>query len=157
MPETTLTPKSVRFAEDDAKWLSTAAAKGAVTQNDLLRLALNRLRNDLGGGEPDQARNRPGDRQGVQVQAHPTPSRRREGASGHQAYGPEWRSDVCHRRAPRSGHACSQELIAAHRRAPASAQTSTRAALGPRQSTASARGADARWLPGSRSRVAVRI
>ena len=48
MPETTLTPKSVRFAEDDAKWLSTAAAKGAVTQNDLVRVALNRLRKDLG-------------------------------------------------------------------------------------------------------------
>jgi hypothetical protein len=48
MPEITLTPKSVRIAEDEAKWLSAAAAKGAVTQNDLLRLALNRLRTDLG-------------------------------------------------------------------------------------------------------------
>jgi hypothetical protein len=48
MPETTLTPKSVRIAEDEAKWLSAAAAKGAVTQNDLVRLALNRLRQDLG-------------------------------------------------------------------------------------------------------------
>lgn len=44
----TLTPKSARIAEDEAKWLSAAAAKGAVTQNDLLRLALNRLRKDLG-------------------------------------------------------------------------------------------------------------
>ena len=48
MPETTLTPKSVRIAEDEAKWLSAAAAKGAVTQNDLLRLAFHRLRKDLG-------------------------------------------------------------------------------------------------------------
>jgi hypothetical protein len=48
MPETTLTPKSVRIAEDEAKWLSTAATKGGVTQNDLLRLALNRLRKELG-------------------------------------------------------------------------------------------------------------
>jgi hypothetical protein len=48
MPETTLTPKSVRIADDEAKWLSAAATKGAVTQNDLLRLALNRLRKDLG-------------------------------------------------------------------------------------------------------------
>src|SRR5450755_3386933 len=48
MPETTLTPKSVRIAEDEATWLAAAAAKGAVTQNDLLRLALNRLRKDLG-------------------------------------------------------------------------------------------------------------
>ncbi len=48
MPETTLTPKSVRIAEDEAKWLTAAAAKGAVTQNDLLRLALHRLRKDLG-------------------------------------------------------------------------------------------------------------
>jgi hypothetical protein len=48
MPETTLTPKSVRVAEDEAQWLSAAAVKGAVTQNDLLRLALNRLRKDLG-------------------------------------------------------------------------------------------------------------
>jgi hypothetical protein len=48
MPETTLTAKSVRIAEDDAKWLSAAAIKGAVTQNDLLRLALHRLRKELG-------------------------------------------------------------------------------------------------------------
>jgi hypothetical protein len=48
MPETTLTPKSVRIAEDEAKWLSAAATKGGVTQNDLLRLALNRLRKELG-------------------------------------------------------------------------------------------------------------
>ena len=48
MPETTLTAKSVRIAEDEAKWLSAAATKGGVTQNDLLRLALHRLRNDLG-------------------------------------------------------------------------------------------------------------
>jgi hypothetical protein len=48
MPETTLTPKSVRIAEDEAKWLSAAATKGAVTQNDLIRLAVHRLRKDLG-------------------------------------------------------------------------------------------------------------
>jgi hypothetical protein len=48
MPETTLTAKSVRITEDEANWLSTAATKGAVTQNDLLRLALHRLRKDLG-------------------------------------------------------------------------------------------------------------
>jgi hypothetical protein len=48
MPDTTLTPKSVRIAEGEAKWLTAAAAKGAVTQNDLLRLALHRLRKDLG-------------------------------------------------------------------------------------------------------------
>jgi hypothetical protein len=48
MAHTTLTPKSVRIAEDEAKWLSTAATKGAVTQNDLIRLALHRLRTDLG-------------------------------------------------------------------------------------------------------------
>jgi hypothetical protein len=48
MPETRLTPKSVRIAEDEAKWLSAAATKGGVTQNDLLRLALNRLRKELG-------------------------------------------------------------------------------------------------------------
>jgi hypothetical protein len=48
MTDMTLTPKSVRLAEDDAKWLSTAATNGAVTQNDLIRLALHRLRKDLG-------------------------------------------------------------------------------------------------------------
>lgn len=48
MADTSLTPKSVRIAEDEAKWLSTAATKGAVTQNDLIRLALHRLRKDLG-------------------------------------------------------------------------------------------------------------
>ena len=48
MPDTTLTPKSVRIAEDEAKWLSAAASRGAVTQNDLIRLAVHRLRKDLG-------------------------------------------------------------------------------------------------------------
>src|SRR5947209_1375990 len=48
MADMTLTPKSVRIAENEAKWLSTAATKGAVTQNDLIRLALHRLRKDLG-------------------------------------------------------------------------------------------------------------
>jgi hypothetical protein len=52
MPETTVTPKQVRIAQDEAKWLSSAAAKGAVTQNDLLRLALHRLRKDLGAASP---------------------------------------------------------------------------------------------------------
>lgn len=48
MPDITLTPKSVRIADDEAKWLSIAATKGGVTQNDLLRLALHRLRKELG-------------------------------------------------------------------------------------------------------------
>lgn len=48
MPDSTLIPKSVRIADDEAKWLSSAAAKGGVTQNDLMRLALHRLRKDLG-------------------------------------------------------------------------------------------------------------
>jgi hypothetical protein len=48
MPDTTLTPKSVRIAEDEAKWLSAAASKGAVTQNDLIRLAVHRLHKELG-------------------------------------------------------------------------------------------------------------
>ena len=48
MPDTTLTPKSVRIAADEAKWLSAAATKGAVTQNDLIRLAVHRLRKELG-------------------------------------------------------------------------------------------------------------
>jgi hypothetical protein len=48
MAQMTLTPKSVRIAEDEAKWLSAAATKGAITQNDLIRLALHRLRKDLG-------------------------------------------------------------------------------------------------------------
>jgi len=43
-----LTPKSVRIAEDEARWLSAAATKGGVTQNDLVRLALHRLRKELG-------------------------------------------------------------------------------------------------------------
>ncbi|HWE11269.1 MAG TPA: hypothetical protein VG325_18105 [Solirubrobacteraceae bacterium] len=48
MAQMTLTAKSVRIAEDEAKWLTAAATKGAVTQNDLIRLALHRLRKDLG-------------------------------------------------------------------------------------------------------------
>ena len=48
MPDATLSSKSVRIAEDEAKWLSAAATKGAVTQNDLIRLAVHRLRKELG-------------------------------------------------------------------------------------------------------------
>jgi hypothetical protein len=48
MANTTLTAKSVRIGEDEAKWLSAAATKGAVTQNDLIRLAVHRLRKELG-------------------------------------------------------------------------------------------------------------
>lgn len=48
MAQTTLTAKSVRITEEESKWLSAAATKGAVTQNDLLCLALHRLRKDLG-------------------------------------------------------------------------------------------------------------
>ena len=48
MPETTLTARSVRLAEDEARWLTAAASKGAVSQNDLLRLGLQRLRKELG-------------------------------------------------------------------------------------------------------------
>jgi hypothetical protein len=48
MPDATLTPKSVRIAEDEAKWLTAAATKGAVTQNELIRLAVHRLRKELG-------------------------------------------------------------------------------------------------------------
>ena len=70
MPETTLTAKSVRITEDEAKWLSAAATKGAVTQNDLLSLALHRLPQGPRSRQPDQARNRLRHREGVQVQAH---------------------------------------------------------------------------------------
>jgi hypothetical protein len=48
MADTTLTPKSVRIPVGEAKWLSAAASKGAVTQNDLIRLVVHRLRKDLG-------------------------------------------------------------------------------------------------------------
>jgi hypothetical protein len=43
-----LTAKSVRIAEDEAKWLSVAAGKGRVSQSDLIRLAVVRLRKELG-------------------------------------------------------------------------------------------------------------
>jgi hypothetical protein len=84
MPEMTLTPKSVRIAEDEAKWLSAAATKGGVTQNDLVRLALNRLRQGARCGQPDQARDRPRHRQGLQVQAHTSARGSRQGALGLQ-------------------------------------------------------------------------
>ena len=82
MADTTLTPKSVRIAEDEAKWLSAAATKGAVTQNDLIRLAVHRLRKELGAAKPHQARDRRRDREGLQVQAHPAADRGRRGALG---------------------------------------------------------------------------
>jgi len=47
---TALTAKSVRIAEDEAKWLSVAAGKAGVSQNDLIRLALAHLRKELGAG-----------------------------------------------------------------------------------------------------------
>jgi hypothetical protein len=78
MPDTTLTPKSVRITADETKWLSAAASKGAVTQNDLIRLALHRLRKEHRGGQQDQTRDHRGDREDLQVQAHPTPSDRQQ-------------------------------------------------------------------------------
>jgi hypothetical protein len=45
---TTAVSRSIRIAQDEAKWLSIAAAKGGVSQNELIRLALHRLRKDLG-------------------------------------------------------------------------------------------------------------
>jgi len=49
MPDNpTLTPKSVRIAQDEARWLTTAADRAGVSQNDLIRLALQRLRKELG-------------------------------------------------------------------------------------------------------------
>jgi hypothetical protein len=44
----TFMSRSVRIAEDEARWLSVAADKGGVSQNDLLRLGLHRLRKELG-------------------------------------------------------------------------------------------------------------
>jgi hypothetical protein len=61
MPEMTLTTKSVRIAKDEAKWLSAAATEDGVTQNDLVRLALHRLRKELGrpaGSAPNRPRHR---------------------------------------------------------------------------------------------------
>ena len=40
--------RSIRIAEDEAKWLSVAADRGGVSQNELIRLAVHRLRKDLG-------------------------------------------------------------------------------------------------------------
>jgi hypothetical protein len=48
MPETKFTSRSVRIAEDETKWLSAAATRGGVSQNDLIRLGLHRLRKELG-------------------------------------------------------------------------------------------------------------
>jgi hypothetical protein len=45
---TTAVSRSIRIAEDEAKWLSVAAGKSGVSQNELIRLALHRLRKDLG-------------------------------------------------------------------------------------------------------------
>jgi hypothetical protein len=44
----TLMSRSVRIAEDEARWLTAAADKGGVSQNDLIRLGLHGLRKVLG-------------------------------------------------------------------------------------------------------------
>ena len=66
MPDITLTPKSVRIADDEAKWLSTAATKGGVTAAGLAPFAQGTR-----CGQPNQARGRDRHRQGLQIQAHP--------------------------------------------------------------------------------------
>jgi hypothetical protein len=71
MPETTLTPKSVRTTEDEAKWLSAAATKGGVTQNDLLRLALHRLRKALGAASRIKPETVLATAKASKLQAHP--------------------------------------------------------------------------------------
>ena len=43
----TLISRSVRIAEDEARWLTAAADKDGVSQNDLIRLGLHRLRKKL--------------------------------------------------------------------------------------------------------------
>ena len=154
MPETTLTPKSVRITEDEPKWLCAAATKGAVTQNDLLRLALHRLRKDLGAASQIKPETVLATAKASTYKLTPTPRLGREGASGRQAIarrGHERLRDVDHRRPPRSGHACSQELIAAHHRAPGSAQAST----GPLSDTLSPR-CQPRMRIRARPRAAVR-
>jgi hypothetical protein len=52
----TLMSRSVQIAEDDASCLTAAADKGGVSQNDLIRLGLHRLRKELGAAEPEKAR-----------------------------------------------------------------------------------------------------
>ena len=44
----TLMSRSVRIAEDEARRLTAAEDRGGVSQNDLIRLGLHRLRKELG-------------------------------------------------------------------------------------------------------------
>jgi hypothetical protein len=115
MSETTLTPKQVRIAQDEANWLTAAATKAGVTHNDLLRLALHRLRKALGAASRDQARDRPGHRQGVQIQAHPAAHGGRHTAPGVQGTvtGVRKRQGAIGKGCPaRSRQACSHRLSA---------------------------------------------
>jgi hypothetical protein len=44
----TLMSRSVRIAEDEARWLTAAADNDGASQNDLIRPGLHRLRGELG-------------------------------------------------------------------------------------------------------------
>jgi hypothetical protein len=48
MPDTTPTARSVRLAADEARRLTAAPSQGAVGQNDLLGVGVQRVRQELG-------------------------------------------------------------------------------------------------------------
>lgn len=50
-----LTQRSYLIGADELAWLGTASAKSGLTQSDLVRLALARLRKDLGAARSVKA------------------------------------------------------------------------------------------------------
>jgi hypothetical protein len=61
--------RSVRIAEDEARWLTAAADNDGVGQNDLIRLDLHRLRQELGAANRKKRDTTVAAAQAVQVQA----------------------------------------------------------------------------------------
>jgi hypothetical protein len=102
---------SVRIAEDEAKWLSVAAGKGGVSQNDLIRLALVRLRKELGAASRVKPETVLAVAKASKYKLSPAPAGRAiRAARGAQA----WRPIACRGgRGVPGAHARSQELSAA--------------------------------------------
>jgi hypothetical protein len=84
MPETTLTPKSVRITEDRGEVAERRGHQGRCHPKRSASPRAASSTQGAGGGQPDQARNCPRYRGGVQVQAHPASRGGRQGDLGLQ-------------------------------------------------------------------------
>ena len=103
-------PKSVRIAEDEAKWLSRGnQRRGHSERSHSPRGAPPAQRSR--GGQPHQARDRRRDRKSLQVQTHPAPRRSPRGAlTGQGAFARLREHETRRPRRPPAPHTRSRQL-----------------------------------------------